>query len=385
MNACGRAVTPAQNFGWNDFGIAEHIRRRPSMFLGDTRANGLHRLAYELVEYAITEFATGKCNRISVQINNNGSLTVDDNGLGIPIAMHSSGEMTILEWVMRFSTGVEIQQGGRLFLNSLHGAGARVVTALSDWTEALVSIDRHLYRQKYERGNSVGDVSNCGPADGRTGTTITFHPDPEIFADSTFDWNPLAEHLRELAFLNQNLTTQLCDMRARRTETFHYPGGVADFVECLNRGAQVLHKPFLVEKTVDDVHVEIALQFTTGKEQKLRSYANNAYNRGGGTHQLGFHTTLTRMLKEYAYNENLLRIGPSKTDQNFREGLTAIVSVKLPSPQFESQSKYRLNNPEVESIVADIFEEAFTVFLKENEVTARRIIMNVAQAPEFGG
>jgi len=370
----------SEDFGLILLSVAEAIRRRPAMYLGDTRAAGLHRMVFELVDYSVVAHANGECTHISAQINDDGSLAVSDDGPGISVEMHPDGEMTVLEWVMRYSTGVEMYQGKRKFRPSSHGAGVRAVMALSDWAEVMVSFEGRLYRQRYEKGETVGDVSDIGPANGRTGTTITFHPDPEIFADTTFDWHRLEERLSELAYLNRKLTTHLSDERKGKADTFHYLGGIVDLVKSLNQGAQVLHQPFHVEKTINDVQVEIAVQFTAGKKQNLRCYANNVYNRGGGTHQAGFLAAMTRVLRRFGGNLRPLGLGPTKANKEICPGLTAVVNIQHLDPQFESFSKTRLNNPDVESIVAKLLEEEFTAFLEGNEDVAHRIMSYVGKA-----
>jgi DNA gyrase subunit B len=360
--------------------MAGHIRRRPGMYIGDSGPTGLHSLADELVEYGLAEVSSGHGKSIHVRINADGSLSVADDGRGIPVEIHAKAKMTTLEWVMTFSTGVEIHGGKRVFMTSLHGTGARVVTALSDWSEAIVCCDGRVYRQRYERGLSAGDVCDTGPAGTQTGTKITFHPDPEIFPNATFDRGRLEAHLRELAFLNKGLITKLTEERTGREEHFHYPGGVAEFVEYLNRAAEVLHKPVYIHKAIDDVQVEIAMQYTTGEEGRIRCYANNAYNHVGGTHQRGFRSALTHALNRYGHKESLLPSGLVPTGEDFREGLTAIVSVKISEPLFESQRKLRLNNPEVEGIVANVVRKEINKFLKENPEEARRIVMKAVAA-----
>src|SRR5687768_3430251 len=219
----------------NNLRVADHVRARPGMYLGDTGSAGLHHLACELVEYSLAAFAVGQCKSITVRINVDGSVTVADDGPGISVATVPGADISTLEWIMTVSNGVDVHQGQRRFRNSSHGVGACAVTALSDWAEATVSWDCRLYRQRYERGIPVGDVCDIGPAGGWTGTSITFHPDSEVLRDTTFSGDRLADRLRELAFLEKGLTTRISDERVRREETFHYPGGIVDFVECLNR------------------------------------------------------------------------------------------------------------------------------------------------------
>jgi len=360
--------------------MAGHIRRHPRMYIPDTGPTGLHRLADELFEYSLADISPGNGKSIHVRISADGSLSVADNGRGIPVAMHAETEMTTLEWVMTSSTGVEFHRGERVFLTSLHGIGTRAVTALSDWAETAVCCNGRVYRQRYERGLSVGDVCDIGIAGTQTGTRITFHPDPEIFPEVTFDWDCLEARLRELAFLNKGLTVKLTEERTDRDETFYYPGGVAQYVERLNRAAEVLHQPIYIDETIDEVKVEIAMQYTTGEEERIPCYGNNAYNYLGGRHQTGFRSALTRTLILYGYKENLLIKALAPIGEDFREGLTAIVSVKVLKPQFDSQNKRRLINGEVEGIVATVVRKELTKFLEANPEEAQRIIMKAVAA-----
>jgi DNA gyrase subunit B len=363
--------------------MTSHIRRRPGMYIGGTGPGELQFLANELLEYGLAAISSGNGKSLHVRIHADGSLTVADDGRGIPVETYGTAPLTTLEWVLTCSTGVEAHGVDRVFRTSLHGVGARAVTALSDWAEATVCRSGRVYRQRYERGLAVGDVCDTGPAGTRTGTEITFHPDPEIFGDAAFDRDCLEARLRELAFLNKRLAITLVDERSGKQERFKYDGGIAEFVEYLNQADQTLHKPIYIEKWVDDVHVEVALQYTTSDEQRVRCYANNAYNSIGGTHLSGLRTALTRTLNAYGRKENLFKNNLRPTGKDFREGLTAVVSVQLPEPQLESQTKIRLNNPEVEGIVASAVRKEFTKFLKENPVEAQRIVQKAVAAAKL--
>jgi DNA gyrase subunit B len=355
--------------------MTDHIRRRPGMHVGDTGRAGLHYLAEELIEYALAEMTTGHGTMIHVRLNGDGSVCVADDGRGIPVDMDPEAKVTTLEWVMTFSTWVEVRGGERVFRTSMMGAGARAVTALSDWAEAVVCRNGRVYRQRYERGLAVGDVCDTGPAGMQTGTRITFHPGPEIFHDAAFDRDLLAARLRELAFLNKGLITKFTKGRTGRTITSHYPGGVADFVEYLNRDTEPLHDPISVDATIDDVRVEVAMQYTTGAEERVRCYANNTFNRIGGTHLSGFRSAVTRTLNRYGRKKNLMNSGVAPTGEDLRQGLTAVVSVKLSDAHFESNQKLRLNTPEVEGVVAGAVGRELSRFLEENPEVARRIIL----------
>lgn len=359
---------------------ADHIRRFPGMFLGEIGPAGLHGLADELVSFSIDEILSGHGNRIHVRINADGSLTVADDGRGIPVEIHPKIQLSILELVMTVcgaGTGVNwLRSDERISgaVTSLHGIGARAITALSDWAEAIVYRNGRVYRQQYERGQSVGDVCDLGAAGAQTGTKITFHPDPEIFHEAAFEWNRLEAHLRELAFVNKGLHIRLCDDRSSKEESFQYDGGIADFVRYLNRFKKVLHKPIYMDKTVGDVKVEAALQYTNGEEERVRCYANSSYNSVGGTHLSGFRTALTRTLTEYGRDANLFKNNRRPSGVDFLAGITAVVSVQVPEPQFESQNKLRLHNPKVKGIVARVVRASLGVFLKENPKDAERII-----------
>jgi DNA gyrase subunit B len=261
--------------------------------------------------------------------------------------------------------------------------GAKAVTALSEWTEAEVRRGGKVYMQEYERGHATTEVKELGASSGnRTGTKITFMPDPEIFHDATFDYDTLEVRLRELAFLNKGMAIKLTDERTGKEELFKYDGGVAEFVEYLNRSEEPVHKVLYVDKVVDDVRVEVAFQYTTGEEERVRCYANNAHNQGGGTHLSGFRTALTRALNAYGAKENLFKNNLQPIGEDFREGITGIVSIQVPEPQFESQTKIRLNNPEVDGIVSSVLHEYLSKFLEENPKEAKKIMNKVVLAAE---
>lgn len=362
---------------------AAHIRQRPGMYIGDTSTKGLHHLVYELVYNSVDEALAGYCRHIHVKLNLDGSVTVADDGRGIPVEMHPEAGRPTLEVVMT-TVGAGAKFDKRTYKTSagLHGMGAKAVTALSEWTEAEVRRDGKVYVQEYERGKPITEVKEIGASSGKTGTKITFKPDPLIFKDAKFDYDTLEVRLRELAFLNKGLAIRLTDESSGKDETFYYAGGVAEFVEYLNRSEEPIHKPpIYIEKTTDDIYVEVALQYTTGDQEQVRCYANNAYNQAGGTHLSGFRAALTRTLNAYGQRENLFK-NVNPIGEDFREGLTAVVSVHVPEPQFESQTKVRLNNPEVEGAVASAVNEHLSVFLEEHPKEAHRIIKKVALAAE---
>jgi DNA gyrase subunit B len=361
---------------------AAHIRQRPGMYIGDTSVQGLHHLVYELVYNSVDEALEGYCKNIHIKIAVDGSLSVTDDGRGIPVEVHPDVGRPTLEVVMT-TVGAGAKFDKRTYKTSagLHGMGAKAVTALSEWALAEVRRNGHAYQQEYERGKPITEVKEVGVSP-KTGTKVQFKPDPEIFHNVTFDYDRLESRLRELAFLNKGLSIKLTDERTNKEETFHYAGGVAEFVEYLDRSEEVLHKPIYIDQLVDDVRVEVALQYTTGEEERVRAYANNAYNHGGGTHLSGFRAALTRSLNAYGSKENYFKNNLQPIGEDFREGLTAIVSIQVPEPQFESQTKVRLNNPEVEGIVTSVVNEQLAKFLEENPKDATRIMKKVVLAAE---
>lgn len=363
---------------------AAHIRARPGMYIGDTGGKGLHHLVYELVYNSVDEALAGYCKHIHVEIDVDDSLSVTDDGRGIPVDMHPTMGKSTLEVVLT-TVGAGAKFDKRAYKTSagLHGIGAKAVTALSEWTEAEVRRNGKVYQQEYVRGHATGPVKELGAGQGhRTGTKITFKPDPEIFGDATFDYDTLEHRLRELAFLNKTLAIKLTDKRTNKEETFAYAGGVSEYVEWINRSEEAIHKTIYVEKNVEGVNVEVAFQYTQGEEERVRCYANNAHNPGGGTHLSGFRGALTRVLNNYGAKENLFKKDLAPIGEDFREGITAIVNIQVQEPQFESQTKIRLNNPEVEGIVGGVLHEFLAKFLEENPKEAQKIMKKVILAAE---
>jgi len=380
------ALAPGEDYEAGNVDIlrdAEHIRARPGMYIGDTGSRGLHHLVYELVYNSVDEALAGYCKNIHVKIHVDGSLSVADDGRGIPVDIHPKVGRPTLEVVLT-TVGAGAKFDKRTYKTSagLHGMGAKAVTALSEWTEAQVRRNGKVYAQEYERGKPVTEVKELGAApNNRTGTTVTFMPDPEIFAEAKFDYDTLEGRLRELAFLNKGLSIKLTDEKANKEDTFAYAGGVAEFVEYLNRTEEAIHKVIYVDRLVDDVRVEVAFQYTTGEEERVRCYANNAHNPGGGTHQSGFRTAITRALNGYGSKENWYK-HVTPIGEDYREGITAVISIAVPEPQFESQTKIRLNNPEVDGIVAGAVHDFLTKFLEENPKESAKIMKKVILAAE---
>jgi DNA gyrase subunit B len=361
----------------------DHIRARPGMYIGDTGPKGLHHLLYELVYNSVDEALAGYCKTIQVQIDVDGSISVSDDGRGIPVDIHPKIGRPTLEVVLTtFGAGAKFDKRTYKTSAGLHGIGAKAVTALSEWTEAEVRRNGKMYVQEYERGVATTDVKEIAATAGaRTGTKVTFMPDKEIFHNATFEYDTLENRLRELAFLNKGLTIKLTDKRTGKEEVFHYEGGVSEFVAWMNRSEEAVHKVLYVDKMQDDVRVEVAFQYTTGEEERARCYANNAHNPGGGTHLSGFRAALTRALNNYGAKEEMFKnVTPSGED--FREGITAVINLQVPDPQFESQTKIRLNNPEVEGIVTSVVYEYLAKFLEENPKDAKRIMNKVILAAE---
>lgn len=363
---------------------AEHIRTRPGMYIGDTGPKGLHHLVYELVYNSVDEALAGYCKKISVVVHVDGSCSVTDDGRGIPVDLHPKVGRPTLEVVLT-TVGAGAKFDNQVYKVSagLHGMGAKAVTALSEWTEARVRRNGRVYAQEYERGKAVSEVTDMGAApDGKTGTTIQFSPDPQIFHTATFDFDTLEHRLRELAFLNKGLAITVTDERNGKTDTFHYEGGIAEFVKYINRAEEVLHEPVYIDRTIDQVRVEVALQYsTTGEEERVRAYANNAFNPGGGTHLSGFRAAVTRALNTYGSKGEFFK-DLSPIGEDFREGLTAIISIQVPEPQFESQTKVKLNNLEVEGIVTSVVGDALATWLEEHPKEAQRVMKKVALAAE---
>jgi DNA gyrase subunit B len=361
---------------------AAHIRARPGMYIGDTGSHGLHHLVYELVYNSVDEALAGFCKNIHVKINVDGSISVADDGRGIPVDPHPEVGVPTLEVVLTvIGAGAKFDKRTYKTSAGLHGMGAKAVTALSDWTEAEIRRNGRVYKQEYERGKSITGVQDVGAAGNHTGTKVTFHPDPEVFHNVTFSYDALETRLRELAFLNKGLSIKLTDERTGKEEVFKFDGGLAQFVEHLNRSEEPLHKPVHIEKLVDNIRVEIAFQYTAAEEERVRCYTNNAYNSIGGTHLSGFRAALTRTLNAYGNKEGLFK-DVQPIGEDFREGLTLLLSVHHPEPQFDSQEKKRLNNLEVESIVEKIVNDQLARFLEENPKEAQKIVKKVSIAAE---
>jgi DNA gyrase subunit B len=355
----------------------EAVRKRPGMYIGSTSARGLHHLVWEIVDNAVDEALAGRCTKIVVRVHKDNSVSVSDNGAGFPVGIHpKTGRPAVETALTVLHAGGKFGGGGYKVSGGLHGVGASVVNALSEWLKVVVYRDGKIYTQEFERGNVKYDLKVIGETD-RTGTTVTFKPDPQIFTETTeFSADVLQNRLRELAFLNAGLEIVYEDEREDKQVTYCYSGGVAAFVEFLNKSKDVLHPtPVYVTGVKDDVTVEIALQYNDGYSTTLFSFANNIHTHEGGAHESGFKSALTRVINDYARKNNIVKENESNlTGDDVREGLTAIVSVKVPEPQFEGQTKTKLGNSEVRGIVESLFGDKLQVFFDENPSVARKII-----------
>ena len=353
----------------------EAVRRRPGMYIGSTSSRGLHHLVYEVVDNSIDEALAGYCSQVTVIIEPDNSITVIDNGRGIPVEMHEVGK-SALEVVMTvLHAGGKFGGEGYKVSGGLHGVGVSVVNALSEWLEAEVKRGGKIYQMRFERGNTVKGITEVGTTE-ETGTKITFKPDAEIFEETVYDYDILKHRLRELAFLNKGVFIVLEDKRSETREEFHYEGGIVSFVKHLNKNKDTLYEnPIYLEGSKEDTWVEIAVQYNDSYVENIYSFVNNINTIEGGTHLSGFKIALTRAINDYARKFNMLK----ENDENLsgddvREGLTAIISVKIREPQFEGQTKTKLGNSEVRGIVDAILTEGLTVFFEENPSVTRKII-----------
>jgi DNA gyrase subunit B len=356
----------------------EAVRRRPGMYIGSTDLKGLHHLVYEIVDNSIDEALAGFCDRIDVEIHPDNSVSVIDNGRGIPVGIHPKVGKPTVEVVMTIlHAGGKFGGGGYKVSGGLHGVGMSVVNALSEWLVVEVKLDGKIYTQRYERGNPVTELKVVGETDA-TGTTITFLPDDLIFEDVNFNFDVLKTRLRELAFLNKGLQINVTDERPpeKITKSYHYEGGILSFVQYLNKNKTVLHKdPIYIQGMKDSSLVEIALQYNDSYMENIFSFANNIATIEGGTHLSGFKSALTRVMNDYARKQNFLKSTDSNlSGEDIREGLTAIISVKLLEPQFEGQTKTKLGNSEIRGLVESIVSDGLTVFLEEHPNVGRNII-----------
>ena len=359
----------------------EAVRRRPAMYIGDTAVRGLHHLVFEVVDNSVDESLGGFCDAISVVIQPDNSITVVDNGRGIPVDMHKTEKKPAVEVALTtLHAGGKFDHRSYKVSGGLHGVGVSCVNALADWLEVEVKRDGKIYHQRYERGKTVSKLTVIGKSTA-TGTKITFKPDKTIFSKTEYSYDILANRLRELAFLNKGLKIKLNDERSDKEGIFEFSGGIISFVEYLNKNKNPLHnKVVYFEKLQDEVNVEVALQYNDGYAETMFSFANNINTIEGGTHLFGFKSALTRGINQYAKAKNLLKDNIAITGDDVREGLTAVISVKVPNPQFEGQTKTKLGNSEVEGLVASSSLEALSSYFEENPSVANKIIDKVIVA-----
>ena len=355
----------------------EAVRKRPGMYIGSTSLRGLHHLVYEIVDNSIDEALAGYCKNIVVTINPDNSITIEDDGRGMPVGIHPKiGKPTVEVIMTILHAGGKFGGGGYKVSGGLHGVGASVVNALSEKCVVTVKREGHVWQQSYERGKAVTGLEMVGNAI-ENGTCVYFKPDPEIFEDTVYDFDTLAQRLRELAFLNKGIRIVLWDHREEdKQEVFHYEGGIKSFVSYLNRNKTSLHpEPIYVEGIKDKISVEIAIQYNDGYTENIFSFANNIDTVEGGTHLVGFKTALTRSLNDYAKKFGHLKDNDKNlSGEDIREGLTAVISVKIEEPQFEGQTKTKLGNSEVRGIVDSIVGEGVSIFLEENPTIGKMII-----------
>jgi DNA gyrase subunit B len=358
----------------------EAVRVRPAMYIGSTGESGLHHLVYEVVDNSVDEALAGYCTEINVTIHIDNSVTVVDNGRGIPVGPHESGLDAAEVVLTKLHAGGKFDKASYKVSGGLHGVGVSVVNALSETLEVEIWRDKKVYRQPYRRGTPQGPLENTGVTD-RRGTKITFKPDGSIFETTTYSFDTLSQRLRELSFLNRGILISLEDERDGKKHRFQYDGGIASYVEHLNRNKEVLHKPpIFIEGTREGVAVEIAMQWNDGYAETINSFANNINTHEGGTHLSGFKGALTRSLNAYAQGSSFQKDVGEIQGEDAREGLTAVVSVKVPNPQFEGQTKGKLGNSEVKGIVESLVNEKFAAFLEERPGEAKRIVQKVIDA-----
>ena len=369
------------NYGADQIQILEGleaVRKRPGMYIGSTSTRGLHHLVYEIVDNAIDEALAGFCTEIQVYINEDNSVTVIDNGRGIPTGIHEKAGIPAVEVVFTIlHAGGKFGGGGYKVSGGLHGVGASVVNALSNWLEVEISRDGKIYKQRYERGTVMYKLKEIGKTD-KTGTKVTFMPDDTIFDDVIFVYDTLRTRLREMAFLTKGLKIHLEDKREgkEKAEDFHYEGGIIEFVSYLNKNKNCLYdKVIYCEGSKDDIYVEVAMQHNDSYNDTTLSFVNNINTPEGGMHLTGFKSAITKVFNDYARNNKLLREKEENlSGDDLREGLTAIVSIKIPEPQFEGQTKQKLGNAEARTAVESLVSEKLTYFLEQNPQVAKAIV-----------
>ena len=358
----------------------EAVRKRPGMYIGSTSARGLHHLVYEIVDNAVDEALAGYCDTIFVTIHADGSLTVEDNGRGIPVGINAKAGIPAVEVVFTvLHAGGKFGGGGYKVSGGLHGVGASVVNALSNWLEVEIFHEGHVYKQRYERGKVVQKLEIIGDCEeGKTGTRVTFYPDDSIFETVVFDYNTLKQRFREMAFLTAGLKIVLRDEREEEMieKSFHYEGGIKEFVQYLNRSTEPLYEQIIYcEGNVNNVAVEVAMQHNDSYNENAYGFVNNITTPEGGTHIVGFRNALTKTFNSYARKNKLLKDSePNLSGEDIREGLTAIISVKIEDPQFAGQTKQKLGNSEARGAVDSVVSEQLEIFLEQNPAIAKATV-----------
>ncbi|MCE1190096.1 MAG: DNA topoisomerase (ATP-hydrolyzing) subunit B [Ignavibacteria bacterium] len=363
----------------------EAVRKRPAMYIGDIGVRGLHHLINEVVDNSIDEALGGFCDTISVVINMDGSVTVEDNGRGIPVDIHPEEKRSALEVVMTvLHAGGKFDKSSYKVSGGLHGVGVSVVNALSEWLRVEVRREEQIYYQEYRMGDPVSKVAVIGKLKKpETGTRITFMPDKSIFKQTKFKFDTVAERMRELAYLNKTVSIEVRDEIENEQEIFHFKGGIMEFVKYLDASREALHKPVYIEGEKDGTPIEIAFQYNSGFSENICSYVNNINTHEGGTHLIGFKSALTRTFNNYASKNNLIKDSKiSLTGDDFREGLTGVISIKVHEPQFEGQTKTKLGNSEIKSAVETLVNEKLAEYLEENPGVGKKIIEKSLRAAE---
>ena len=360
----------------------EAVRRRPGMYIGSTSSRGLHQLVFELIDNSVDESLAGYCDLVKIILNHDGSITVSDNGRGIPVDIHpATGRPAVEATLTLLHAGGKFGGHGYEISGGLHGVGLAVVNALSSMLHIEIKRDGTHYSQEYARGKVLSDIQELGPTD-ETGTRVTFVPDSEIFPDVSFNRDYLSARIRDLSYLNKGLRLIFIDEIEEKEKEFHHEGGIADFVRDINKNKDVLHnEPFYLETIKDDIVVEVAIQYNSGYVENIFSYANNIHTQEGGTHETGFKTAMTRVVNDYARRSGLIKDGEQNlTGEDVREGLSAVISIKLKEPQFEGQTKTKLGNSEVRGAVDSVVTEYMATFFEENPGHAKIISEKSLQA-----
>ncbi|MEO0072250.1 MAG: DNA topoisomerase (ATP-hydrolyzing) subunit B [candidate division WOR-3 bacterium] len=358
----------------------EAVRHRPSMYIGDTGTRGLHHLIYEVVDNAVDEALAGFCNKITVILKKDGSVSIEDNGRGIPVDIHPTEKKSALEVVLTvLHSGAKFENKVYQISGGLHGVGVSVVNALSEFLEAEVYRDGKIYHQRYEQGEPKTQVRIIGKTQ-KTGTKIIFKPDKKIFKKTEFDFNSVANRLRELAYLTKNLKIELFDERTGQKEVFHYPGGIVEYLSYLDQGRNRLHKPIYFYDKRNGIEVEVALQYNDSYLENIFSYVNTINTHEGGTHLAGFKSALSKKINDFARATQALKDNIEITGEDCREGLTAVISIKIPNPQFEGQTKTKLGNSEVKGIVESVVSEKLGTYFEENPRVLNIILQKVIAA-----